>query len=294
MAALHFGERKEDLPAQSPENVSLRKSHSGLDFCLVAGFSRPRWQDADGVMRRHRAIGPVDFGIIERGLVDAALQIVGNEKPRRAAEKPEHAHMGAGPIRQLLRPGRLRISEVRGAEHGDENLRLADFAGRGIGDPDLLARIIDKRLVPGDMVLAHHRRQPSFEPAKQIAKAAVAIALRMDLPVFLPQHCQIDAGAFQLPRQFRPVRLDAPPLAGFHPGFREQPAFQGGVGDVVRQRPFQIRRRRAFQIVLDCAARHAEASPDLARAPHRGEAAISVAIVAWSALSLPAFRSPRR
>ena len=55
-------------------------------------------------------------------------------------------------------------------------------------------------------------------------------------------------------------------LAGFHPGFREQPAFQGGVGDLVRQRPFQIRRRRAFQIVLDCAARHAEASPDLARA----------------------------
>jgi hypothetical protein len=41
-------------------------------------FSRPRRQDSDGVMRRHRAIGPVDLGIIERGLVDAALQIVGN------------------------------------------------------------------------------------------------------------------------------------------------------------------------------------------------------------------------
>jgi hypothetical protein len=34
-----------------------------------------------------------------------------------------------------------------------------------IGDPDPLARIVDERLFSGDMVLAHHRRQPSFEPA---------------------------------------------------------------------------------------------------------------------------------
>ena len=66
---------------------------------------------------------------------------------------------------KLLRPGRLGIGEVRGAEHGDENLRLADFAGRRIGDPDPLARIVHERLVAGDMVLPHHRRQPSLEPA---------------------------------------------------------------------------------------------------------------------------------
>jgi hypothetical protein len=38
-----------------------------------------------------------------------------------------------------------------------------DFAGSGIDDPDPLARIIHKRLVAGDMMLAHRRRQPLFE-----------------------------------------------------------------------------------------------------------------------------------
>jgi len=32
--------------------------------------------------------------------------------------------LGAGPVRRFLRPGRLGIGEVRGAEHTDEYLRL--------------------------------------------------------------------------------------------------------------------------------------------------------------------------
>jgi hypothetical protein len=127
-----FGEREERQPTQVPKNVGLRESDSGLDFRLVPRPPRPRREDSDGVMRRHRAIGAVDLGVIEGSLVDAALQIVGNQQLRRAAEKAEHAHMRAGPVRQLLRPGRLGISEVRGAEHADENLRLADFAAQRI------------------------------------------------------------------------------------------------------------------------------------------------------------------
>ena len=53
---------------------------------------------------------------------------------------------------------------------------------------------------------------------------------------------------------------------GCDSGAAEQPAFQSVVGDIVRQRPFQPGRRRPLQIVLDRAARHAETSPDLARA----------------------------
>ena len=184
-------------------------------------------------MRRHRAVGAVDLGIVERGLGDPALQIVGNQQLRRAAEEAEHAHVGAGPVRQLLRPGRLGVGEVRGAEHGHEDLRLADFARRRIGNPDPLARIVDERLFSGDMVLAHHWRQPSFEPAKQIAETAVAIALGMDLSVFLPKDHHRHAGSFQLARQGRPVRLDSPPLARRDPGPPKEPMFQSLLGDVV-------------------------------------------------------------
>jgi hypothetical protein len=47
----------------------------------------------------------------------------------------------------------LGVGEIRGAEHADENLRLMDFARRRIDDPDPLARVVDERLFPGDMVL---------------------------------------------------------------------------------------------------------------------------------------------
>ena len=165
-----FGEREERQMAQSAENVGLGESDSGFDFRLVPRPPRPRREDSDRIMGRHRAIGSVDFGVVERGLDDPAFQIVGNQQLRRAAEKAEHAHVRAGPIRQLLRPRRLGIGEVRGAEHANENLRLADFARRRISDPDPLARIVHERLLAGDMVLAHHRRQASFKTTKQIAE----------------------------------------------------------------------------------------------------------------------------
>ena len=201
----------------------------------------------------------------------------------------------AGPVGQLLRPGRLGIGEVRGAEHADENLRLADLSGRRIGDPDPLAQIVDERLLPGDVVLAHHGGQPPFETAKQIAEAAVAVSLGMDFPIFLPEDHHRDAGALQFARQSHPVRLDPQPLAWRRSGAAKKLAFQSVVRDVVRQWPFQPSRRSPFQIVLDRAARHAQTSPDLPlRSPHHGEAVTNVAIVACSVPASPAFQSPRR
>ena len=174
--------------------------------------------------------------------------------------------MRAGPVRQLLRPGRLGVGEVRGAEHADENLRLADFARRRIDDADPLARIVDERLFSGDMVLAHHRRQPSLEPAQEVAEPAVAVAVGMGLSIFLPQDRHRHARPLQLARQRHPVRLDASPLAGLGSRAPEQSQLQRLVGDVVRQRPRQAGRRRTFQIVLDGRARHAQTPSDLPRA----------------------------
>ena len=86
-----FGEREEGQLAQTPENIGLSESDSGFDFRLISRLSWPRRKDSNRIMRRHRAVGPVDLGVIERGLVDAALQIVGNQQFGDAAEEAEHA-----------------------------------------------------------------------------------------------------------------------------------------------------------------------------------------------------------
>ena len=80
---------------------------AGLDFCLVPGAPRPRRQDSDRIMRRHRAVGVVGLGVVEGSLVDPALQIVRNQQLRRAAEKAEH-----GQIRTDLHSGAAAPSDV--------------------------------------------------------------------------------------------------------------------------------------------------------------------------------------
>ena len=116
------------------------------------------------------------------------------------------------------------------------------------------------------------------KPSRNIT--AVAVTFRVGLSVFLPEDRHRDARTLQLARQGRPVRPDPPPLALRDPGATKKLALQSLVGDVVRQRPCQPGRCRPFQIILDRRARHAQTSPDLARA--------CVAIVACSIPASPA------
>ena len=104
-----LGQREERDVAQPAEDVGLGEADPGLDLGLVARALRPGWQNADAVMRRHRPVAAVHLGIVERGLVDAALEIVGHQQARRRAIEAEHAHVGADPVRQRLRPGRLGV-----------------------------------------------------------------------------------------------------------------------------------------------------------------------------------------
>ena len=164
---------------------------------------------------------------------------------------------------QGLRERRLRVGVVRGAEHADEYLRLAQFPGRRIGDRDLLAGIIHEQLVAGGVMLAHDRRQPPLELAEQVTKTAVAVAIRMGVAIFLPQNQKIDAGTLHLPRQRRPLRLDAPPPPRQDALLAEQPLFENAVRDLGRQRPAKTGLLRPLEIVLNGASRSPERPPDL-------------------------------
>ncbi len=267
-----LGQGKERLAPQPSQDVALGEANTGLDLGLVARLAGPGRQDADAVMFGHHPVRAVELGIVERCLVDPALEVVGHDEAGDAAEETEQADMRADPVGQRLGPGRLGVGQARRAEHRHEDLGLAHDAGGRIDDPDLLAGVVDEDLVAGGMVLAHHRGEPALELPVEIAEPGVAVAVRMGLPVLLPEHHQVDPGAAHLPDQARPVRLGQPAHALLHPGPGKQALLQHRVGDLGAERPGQAGGARSGEVVLHGRAGDAQRSPDLSRTrPVAGE-----------------------
>jgi hypothetical protein len=98
--------------------------------------------------------------------------------------------MRADPVRQALRPGGLGIGVARCAERGDEQLRHPHLAGRAVDHLQRRAGVIDEHSLADDVALPHDRRQPRFPRAIELAETAVAIAIRVDGAMLLPQELQ--------------------------------------------------------------------------------------------------------
>ena len=129
-------------------------------------------------MGRHLGVGPVDFRIVEAGLDDGGLRIVGHDEFGDAADRLEGADVGVDPVGQRLRPARLGEGEARGPQHRNEDLRHADFAGEAIDDDrHAVAGIVDEQALAGGVRLAHRHRQRLLEGATELAKPRVAVAV---------------------------------------------------------------------------------------------------------------------
>src|SRR5947199_9373120 len=87
IAVIAFSKREEGLIAQSPEYVALRKAHTNFDFGFIARLSWTGRKHADPVMSSHHSIAAIDLRIVERSLVNAALEIVRHDEPRHAAKE---------------------------------------------------------------------------------------------------------------------------------------------------------------------------------------------------------------
>lgn len=97
------------LASASEKKVWLRsrpKMHDWAKRTRVLD-SRPCRKNADAIVRCHHAVAAVDLGIVEAGTTDARLQIVGNDESGNAVKKTKHPDMGANPVGERLRPGRL-------------------------------------------------------------------------------------------------------------------------------------------------------------------------------------------
>nr|POE54667.1 hypothetical protein CFP56_78537 [Quercus suber] len=267
-----LGQGEERLPAQAPQDVALGEADAVLHLGLIARLARTGRQDADAVVVGHHAVGAVDLRIVERRLVDPALQVVGHHEARHAAQEAEQAHVGADPVRQRLGPRRLGVGEAGGTQHGHEDLRLRHHACGGIDDGHALAGIVDEHLVTSGVVLAHHRGETSLELPVKIAEARVTVAIRLLVPVLVPEDHKVDPWATHLADHRRPVGFDPSSDTLLHADMAEQALLENSVGDLFAERPDQARCGHPAEVVLDGGSRDAEGSADLAGAhPIAGE-----------------------
>ena len=213
-------------------------------------------------MRRHLGVAAVDLRLKEARPDHRGLQIVGHDQRRHRAEGGEGAGVGADPVGQRLAPARLGIGHVRGAHHGDEDLRRTRRAGGRVDDRHLRAGIVDEHPLARDMALAHDRREPPRPVAIVLAKGRIAVAVRVPAAILVPEQREGDPRPLQLAVDRRPVRLGEPAPLRRRRRREEQP-LQRRLVQTFRQRPGQTRHFRTAQILRDRAAADTDARPDL-------------------------------
>jgi hypothetical protein len=124
--------------------------------------------------------------------------------------------VGVDPVGERLRPARVREGEARGAEHGDEDLRLADLPGQPVNeDWNAVAGVIDEQPLARRVRLPHRRRQLRLEGSIEFAKPRIAVAAWVLRDIFVPDDQQGDVLALQLPMDRRPVRFGMAPMTPF-------------------------------------------------------------------------------
>ena len=115
---------REDLPiAKFRDDEASGELDSNLDLGFIPGPIRPCWQDRGAVVGRHFGVGPIDRGFIQARFGDTRAEIIAHHRRRNATHECKGTRVRADPIAKALRPGSFGISEARGAEHGDEQLR---------------------------------------------------------------------------------------------------------------------------------------------------------------------------
>ena len=139
---------------------------------------------------------------------DGGLQIIRHHDFRDAAEILKRPDVGTGPTAQVLPRRSLGKRIAAGAQHGNENGRRMDFAGRRIVDRNRGSGVIDKHLLPGAVCLPQDQIE-FFQPTPvQIAEPAVAIAFGIALTSFLPDQLQRQVlVGFEFMVHTGPVRL---------------------------------------------------------------------------------------
>ena len=133
--SVQLGQREERPIAQLRQNEALDDLHSNLDLGLVARLDDARRQHDAVIVIGKILVRAIDARLVARRLGNARLEIVRHQGLRHAADRSQCIDVRAYPIRQRLRPTRLGVGVVRGAERRDENAGAVFLAVAGSTTP---------------------------------------------------------------------------------------------------------------------------------------------------------------
>ena len=189
---VELGQAEERAVTKRREDPALDALHGDFDLGLVARLAHPRRQDRHAVVLGEVLVARVEVRLVATGAADAALQVVGHDRLRHAADVLERADVRAEPVGDRLGQARLDVGEVARAEGRDEDLRGLHLAAAAVDDVHREPRVVDEQLLARRMLEAHHRVLPA-EPglvvaAERAVLAAVGVAGLVLLPQQHPRH----------------------------------------------------------------------------------------------------------
>ena len=141
------------LQAVTGEVAALPKrvadiGHRPLDLRLVTGLPGASRVDEGSVVLGQLGVGAVDLRIVEVRLVDAGLEVIGDQPRRAAAEEGKRLHVAARPFGLVHRDDRAHEHVPGAGQHHDERPQGAAPAGRRVGPHPQLA-VVDLGLLTG-------------------------------------------------------------------------------------------------------------------------------------------------
>ena len=90
---IEFGQAEETPVAQPRQDPALDDEQGAFHLGLVPGFPRPDGQYGHAMVGSEFPVGGIEFGVVEGGVLDAALEVFGHQDFGNAAIEGEHPAM---------------------------------------------------------------------------------------------------------------------------------------------------------------------------------------------------------
>ena len=198
---------------QDRQYPALCDQYTHLDLGLVTGLEFLGGQDGATIVLGEFRVSRVDLGLVEAGLLDAALKIVRRKDMRGASKVLEGAHMRSDPVGQALGEAGFGAGKVRVPPHCHKQMRPDQFAGLRIDEVQPVA-IVHEYLLAGAVFLAHAVVALAAPTVVVLAELRIRVAVGMLFLVSMVRPAAAaasDAARCRYTRSPAPADLTPPP-----------------------------------------------------------------------------------